>query len=233
LAPGWGAKSTALTYACLSLSRSLPAREWWDAGPTRAIGSDGGARPAADPSRPCGSSIIIKQKKKENLDGLMCYASGACLKALRQRIRPVDRRGIPLGPAHPRDDLCGARPPARSAAAGERPFNKASPRNPGGVPQGRYSGKKRFLRASRCLFRFFPPVISWLCCWRKEKKERLRRVEKAGNGQTEDRRWLRSQTAPRVPLVRPVAGGRCWFVPRGEYCWLVAGGWFVPREKYC
>jgi hypothetical protein len=172
-------------------------------------------------------------KKKKNLDGLMCYASGACLKALRQRIRPVDRRGIPLGPAHPRDDLCGARPPARSAAAGERPFNKASPRNPEGVPQGLYSGKKRFLRASRCLFRFFPPVISWLCCWRKEKKERLRRVEKAGNGQTEDRRWLRSQTAPRVPLVRPVAGGRCWFVPRGEYCWLVAGGWFVPREKYC
>jgi hypothetical protein len=23
------------------------------------------------------------------------------------------------------------------------------------------------------------------------------------------------------------------FVPREEYCWLVAGGWFVLREKYC
>jgi hypothetical protein len=24
-----------------------------------------------------------------------------------------------------------------------------------------------------------------------------------------------------------------WFVPRGKYRWLVAGGWFVMREKYC
>jgi hypothetical protein len=30
-----------------------------------------------------------------------------------------------------------------------------------------------------------------------------------------------------------VADGWCWFVPREEYCWLVAGGWFVLREKYC
>jgi hypothetical protein len=30
-----------------------------------------------------------------------------------------------------------------------------------------------------------------------------------------------------------VADGRCWFVVREEYCWLVAGGWFVLREKYC
>jgi hypothetical protein len=30
-----------------------------------------------------------------------------------------------------------------------------------------------------------------------------------------------------------VADGWCWFVLRGEYCWLVAGGWFVLREKYC
>jgi hypothetical protein len=30
-----------------------------------------------------------------------------------------------------------------------------------------------------------------------------------------------------------VADGRCWFVLREEYCWLVAGGWFVMREKYC
>jgi hypothetical protein len=27
--------------------------------------------------------------------------------------------------------------------------------------------------------------------------------------------------------------GWCWFVPREEYCWLVAGGWFDLREKYC
>jgi hypothetical protein len=30
-----------------------------------------------------------------------------------------------------------------------------------------------------------------------------------------------------------VADGWCWFVLRGEYCWLFAGGWFVLREKYC
>jgi hypothetical protein len=30
-----------------------------------------------------------------------------------------------------------------------------------------------------------------------------------------------------------LADGWCWFVPREEYCWLVAGGWFVLREKYC
>jgi hypothetical protein len=30
-----------------------------------------------------------------------------------------------------------------------------------------------------------------------------------------------------------VADGWCWFVLRGEYCWLVAGGWFVLRKKYC
>jgi hypothetical protein len=30
-----------------------------------------------------------------------------------------------------------------------------------------------------------------------------------------------------------VADGWCWFVVRGKYCWLVAGGWFVLREKYC
>jgi hypothetical protein len=30
-----------------------------------------------------------------------------------------------------------------------------------------------------------------------------------------------------------VADGWCWFVPREEYCWLVAGGWFVVREEYC
>jgi hypothetical protein len=30
-----------------------------------------------------------------------------------------------------------------------------------------------------------------------------------------------------------VADGWCWFVLRGKYCWLVAGGWFVVREKYC
>jgi hypothetical protein len=30
-----------------------------------------------------------------------------------------------------------------------------------------------------------------------------------------------------------VADGRCWFVLREKYCWLVAGGWFVVREKYC
>jgi hypothetical protein len=30
-----------------------------------------------------------------------------------------------------------------------------------------------------------------------------------------------------------VADGRCWFVLREEYCWLVAAGWFVLREKYC
>jgi hypothetical protein len=30
-----------------------------------------------------------------------------------------------------------------------------------------------------------------------------------------------------------VADGWCWFVPREEYCWLVAGGWFVLREEYC
>jgi hypothetical protein len=30
-----------------------------------------------------------------------------------------------------------------------------------------------------------------------------------------------------------VADGWCWFVLRGEYCWLVAGGWIVLREKYC
>jgi hypothetical protein len=30
-----------------------------------------------------------------------------------------------------------------------------------------------------------------------------------------------------------MADGWCWFVLRGEYCWLVAGGWFILREKYC
>jgi hypothetical protein len=30
-----------------------------------------------------------------------------------------------------------------------------------------------------------------------------------------------------------VADGRCWFVLREEYCWLVAGGWFDVIEKYC
>jgi hypothetical protein len=30
-----------------------------------------------------------------------------------------------------------------------------------------------------------------------------------------------------------VADGKCWFVLREKYCWLVAGGWFVLREKYC
>jgi hypothetical protein len=30
-----------------------------------------------------------------------------------------------------------------------------------------------------------------------------------------------------------VADGRCWFVLREKYCWLVADGWFVLREKYC
>jgi hypothetical protein len=30
-----------------------------------------------------------------------------------------------------------------------------------------------------------------------------------------------------------VADGWCWFVPREECCWLIAGGWFVLREKYC
>jgi hypothetical protein len=30
-----------------------------------------------------------------------------------------------------------------------------------------------------------------------------------------------------------VTDGWCWFVPREEYCWPVAGGWFVVREKYC
>jgi hypothetical protein len=30
-----------------------------------------------------------------------------------------------------------------------------------------------------------------------------------------------------------MADGWCWFVLRGEHCWLVAGGWFVVREKYC
>jgi hypothetical protein len=29
------------------------------------------------------------------------------------------------------------------------------------------------------------------------------------------------------------ADGWCWFVPREEYCWLVADGWFALREKYC
>jgi hypothetical protein len=141
--------------------------------------------------------------------------------------------GHPAGPSPPTRRLVRG-PPARPQRSGRREtFQQSFPKKPGGSSSGPLLRKKRFLRASRCLFRFFPPVISWLCCWRKEKKERLRRVEKAGNGQTEDRRWLRSQTAPRVPLVRPVAGGRCWFVPRGEYCWLVAGGWFVPREKYC
>jgi hypothetical protein len=30
-----------------------------------------------------------------------------------------------------------------------------------------------------------------------------------------------------------VADGWCWFVLRGKYCWLVAGGWFVLRQNYC
>jgi hypothetical protein len=30
-----------------------------------------------------------------------------------------------------------------------------------------------------------------------------------------------------------VADGWCWFVLRGKYYWLIAGGWFVLREKYC
>jgi hypothetical protein len=30
-----------------------------------------------------------------------------------------------------------------------------------------------------------------------------------------------------------VADGRCWFVLREKYCWLVACGWFGLREKYC
>jgi hypothetical protein len=30
-----------------------------------------------------------------------------------------------------------------------------------------------------------------------------------------------------------VVDGRCWFVLREKYCWLVADGWFVLREKYC
>jgi hypothetical protein len=34
-------------------------------------------------------------------------------------------------------------------------------------------------------------------------------------------------------FVRLVADGRCWFVLREKYCWLVADGWFVLREKYC
>jgi hypothetical protein len=29
-----------------------------------------------------------------------------------------------------------------------------------------------------------------------------------------------------------VADGRCWFVRREKYCWLIAGGWFLPREGY-
>jgi hypothetical protein len=29
------------------------------------------------------------------------------------------------------------------------------------------------------------------------------------------------------------SSGWYWFVPREQYCWLVAGGWFVLREKYC
>jgi hypothetical protein len=33
-------------------------------------------------------------------------------------------------------------------------------------------------------------------------------------------------------FVRLVAGGRCWFVLREKYNWLVASGWFVQREKY-
>jgi hypothetical protein len=28
-----------------------------------------------------------------------------------------------------------------------------------------------------------------------------------------------------------VADGRCWFVLREEYCWLVAGGWFCSERK--
>jgi hypothetical protein len=30
-----------------------------------------------------------------------------------------------------------------------------------------------------------------------------------------------------------VADGRCWFVLREKYCWLIVDGWFVLREKYC
>jgi hypothetical protein len=29
------------------------------------------------------------------------------------------------------------------------------------------------------------------------------------------------------------ASGKCWFVLREKYCWLIADGWFVVREKYC
>jgi hypothetical protein len=35
------------------------------------------------------------------------------------------------------------------------------------------------------------------------------------------------------PFVWLVADGWCWFVLRGKYCRLIAGGWFVLREKYC
>jgi hypothetical protein len=38
---------------------------------------------------------------------------------------------------------------------------------------------------------------------------------------------------PNGLFVWLVADGWCWFVLRGKYCWLVAGGWFVLREKYC
>jgi hypothetical protein len=42
-------------------------------------------------------------------------------------------------------------------------------------------------------------------------------------------------STPPTRNLQPVrlAGGRCWFVLREEYCRLVAGGWFVVREKYC
>jgi hypothetical protein len=45
--------------------------------------------------------------------------------------------------------------------------------------------------------------------------------------------WATAQTPSRSLFVWLVADGRCWFVLREKYCWLVAGGWFVLREKYC
>jgi hypothetical protein len=44
---------------------------------------------------------------------------------------------------------------------------------------------------------------------------------------------LRGTNTTNSLFVWLVADGWCWFVLRGNYCWLVVVGWFVLREKYC
>jgi hypothetical protein len=78
---------------------------------------------------------------------------------------------------------------------------------------------KSVANSSRSVTHTKPPPPPMYYPYRKIPDHRRRFIHSVGDGFS--------------LFVWLVAGGWCWFVLRGEYCWLVAGGWFVVREKYC